>query len=54
MGTKNFIIFTIFLLKVFILVSETYETLKFFSYQNIGNALLMLKNYIKDTLIFLY
>ena len=33
----------------FLLVSGTYDTLKIFSYQNLGNAPLMLKNHIKKT-----
>ena len=49
MGRKNFISF-ILLLRAFLLVSETYDTLKFFSYQNLDKASLMLKNYNKNTL----
>ena len=33
-----------------LLVSGTHDTLKFFSYQNLCNAPLMLNNYIKNTL----
>ena len=50
MGRKNSIRFVIFLLRAFLLVSGTYNALKFFSYQNFGNAPLMLKNYIRNTL----
>ena len=50
MGRKNFISSIIFLLRVFLLGSETYDTLKFFSYQNLGNVPLMLNKYIKNTL----
>ena len=48
MGRK--ISFAIFLLWVFLLVSGTYDTLKCFSYQNLGTSPLMFKNYIKNTL----
>ena len=50
MGRKNFISSIIFLLRVFLLGSETYDTLKFFNYQNLGNVPLMLNKYIKNTL----
>ena len=46
MGRKNFLSFVIFLLRAFLLVSGTYDTLRFFSYQNLDNAPLMFKNYI--------
>ena len=44
MGRKNLISFVIFLLRDFLLVLGTYDTLKFFSYQNLDNAYLMFKN----------
>ena len=50
MGRKNLISFVIFFLRAFLLVSGTYDTLKFFSYRNFGHAPLMLKNYITNTL----
>ena len=34
----------------FFLVSRIYYSLKLFRYQNLGNAQLILKNYIKNTL----
>ena len=46
MGRKNSISFEIFLLRTFLLVSGTCDRLRFFSYQNLGNAPLMLQNYI--------
>ena len=52
MGIKNFIS-VIFLRRAFLLVSGTHDTLRFFSYQNLGNAPLMFKNYIRSTLIFI-
>ena len=50
MGRKSSISYAIILLRAFLLVSGTYDTSKFFSYQNIGNASLMLNNYIKNTI----
>ena len=50
MERKNFISFAISLLRAFLLVLGTYVTLRFFSYRNLGNAPLMFKNYIKNTL----
>ena len=50
MGRKNSIRLVIFLLRAFLLVLGTCDTLKFFGNQNLGNAPLMLKNYIKKTL----
>ena len=50
MGRKNFS-FVFFLLRFFLLVLGTYDTLKFLIYQNFGNTPLMLKNYTKDALI---
>ena len=50
MGRKSSISFAIFLLRAFLLVSETYHILQIFSYQNLGNAPLMLKNRIENTL----
>ena len=50
MGRKNSISSAIFLLKAFLFVSGTYDTLKLFSYQNLGNAPLIMKNGIKNTL----
>ena len=50
MGRKNFISFVIFLLRAFLLLLGTSDSLRFFSYQNLGNAPLMFKNYIKNTL----
>ena len=47
MKRKKFIDFIIFLLTASLLVWGTYDTLNFLSYQNLGNAPLMLKNYIK-------
>ena len=44
MGRKNYISFVIFLLRAFLLVLGTYDALKFFIYQNLGNAPLTLKN----------
>ena len=52
MGRKNLISFVMFLLRAFLLVSGTYDSLWFFSYQNLGNAPLMFKNYIRNTLFF--
>ena len=42
--------FVIFLLRTFVLVSGIYDTWKLSSYQNLGNARLILKKYIKNTL----
>ena len=50
MWRKSSISYAIFLLRAFLLVSETYDTSKFLSYQNIGNASLMLNNYIKNAI----
>ena len=50
MGRKNFISFVIFLLSAFLLDSGTYDTLIFFSYQNLDNIPLMFKIYMRNTL----
>ena len=52
MGRKIFIS-VILLLRAFLLVSGTHDTLRFFSYQNLCNAPLMLKSYIRNTLTFI-
>ena len=47
---KTFNSFVIFLLRTFSLVSGTYDTSRFFSYQNLGNVPLMFRNYIRNFL----
>ena len=39
---------------VFLWGQETFDNLKFFSYQNLGNSPSMLKNYIKNNLSLIF